>query len=73
MTPLKGMSQEPKSLCYVPQRRNMGLPKGREPYGNGVPIVVVGVTTHQRGRESRPQGKGGQVVVMERCGGARDA
>ncbi len=36
-----------------------GLPKGRERYGNGTPIVVVGVTTHHGERESRLQDKGG--------------
>jgi len=43
-------------------RTNAGSPVGREPYGDGVPIVVVGVTAHQGGRESRPQGKGAQVT-----------
>ena len=43
-------------------RTNAGSPTGREPYGDGVPVVVVGVTTHQGGRESRPQGKGAQVT-----------
>jgi hypothetical protein len=38
-----------------------GLPKRREAYGNGVPIVVVGVTSHQGERESRSQGEGEQV------------
>ena len=32
------------------------LPSGR----GGGPVVVVGVTTHQGGRESRPQGEGVQ-------------
>ncbi len=45
----------------VTNDRTTGLPKGREPYGNGVPIVVVGVTTHHGERESRSQGEGGQV------------
>ena len=35
---------------------NAGSPAGREPHGDGVPIVVVRVTPHQGGRESRPQG-----------------
>lgn len=35
--------------------------RGREPYGNGVSIVVVGVMSHQGERESRLQGKGTQV------------
>jgi len=43
-------------------RTNVGSPTGCEPYGDGVPVVVVGVTTHQGGRESRPQGKGAQVT-----------
>jgi hypothetical protein len=41
---------------------NVGSPKGREPYGDAGLVVVVGVTTHQGGRESRPQGEGGQVT-----------
>jgi hypothetical protein len=40
----------------------MGSSKGREPYGDGGPVVVAGVTTCQGGRESRPQGQGGQVI-----------
>jgi hypothetical protein len=28
---------------------NMGSPKGRESYGDGVPAVVVGVTSDQSG------------------------
>jgi hypothetical protein len=43
-------------------RTNAGSPEGREPLGNGVPVVVVGVTTHQGGRESRQQGEGAQVT-----------
>ena len=35
---------------------NAGSPAGREPHGDGVPIVVVRFTPHQGGRESRPQG-----------------
>jgi hypothetical protein len=52
--------------------RNTGWPTGREPYGHGVPIVVVGVTTYQGERESRSQGEGEQVnqisrVAEDRC------
>jgi hypothetical protein len=43
-------------------RTNVGSPNGLESYGDGVPVVVVGVTTHQGGRESRLQGKGAQVT-----------
>jgi hypothetical protein len=46
--------------------RNTGWPKGREPYGHGVPIVVVGVTTYQGERESRSQGEGEQVNQISR-------
>jgi hypothetical protein len=38
---------------YVQHQRNVGWPNGREPHGHGVPVVVSG-------RESRPQGEGGQ-------------
>jgi hypothetical protein len=40
----------------------MGWPTGRESYGYGVPIVVVGVMPHQGERESRSQGEVGQVI-----------
>lgn len=48
---------------YVQQRRTAGSPTGRESYGDGVPVVVVGVTTHQGGRESRSQGEGAQATM----------
>jgi hypothetical protein len=41
---------------------NAGSPTGREPHGHGVLVVVVGVTTRQGGRESRPQGEGAQAT-----------
>ena len=47
---------------------NAGSPAGREPHGDGVPIVVVRVTPHQGGRESRPQGEGAQVTGHPRTG-----
>src|SRR6266404_6310071 len=42
--------------------RNAGSPTGREPYGDGVLVVVDGVTSVQGARESRVQGEGGQVT-----------
>ena len=55
----------PKSReCFL--RVNVGLPTGREPYGNGAPIVV-------RGRESRPHGEGGQVFSAAEYRGMRNA
>ena len=59
---IKEMSRTPKSRSDVRQGRTRDQPSGREPQGDGVPIVVVGVTTHQGGRESRPQGEGAQVT-----------
>lgn len=47
---------------------NAGSPTGREPYGDGVPVEVVGVTTHRGGRESRPQGEGAQVTGCPKAG-----
>ena len=38
------------------------------PEGDGVLVVVVGATTHQGGRESRPQGEGAQVTGQPRTG-----
>jgi hypothetical protein len=37
---------------------------GREPYGDGEPVVVAGVTPRQGDRESRPQGEAAQVITM---------
>jgi hypothetical protein len=52
---------------------NVGSPKERELYGDAGLVVVVGVTPHQGGRESRPQGEGGQVIGYSRPGGMRNA
>ncbi len=37
----------------------MGSPTGREPQGDGVPVVVVGVTTHQGGTGEPSTGRRG--------------
>ena len=37
-------------------------PRDASPEDDGVLVVVVGATTHQGGRESRPQGEGAQVA-----------
>lgn len=52
---------------------NVGSPTGREPHGDGGLVVVVGVTSGQGGRESRPQGEGGQVIGHRESGGMRNA
>jgi hypothetical protein len=38
---------------------NVGSPKERELYGDAGLVVVVGVTPHRGGRESRPHGRRG--------------
>jgi hypothetical protein len=63
---LKDMNWAPTAVLNVIQARNAGLPTGREPYGNGAPVVV-------RGGESPSHGKGGQVSRMENRGGTCDA
>jgi hypothetical protein len=60
---VKEMNGRPTSRSIRTTKTNAGSPTGREPYGDGVPIVVVGVTSHQGGRESRPQGEGAQVIA----------
>jgi hypothetical protein len=62
MREFKVMSGTPKSCSIRATRTNVGSPKGREPYGDTGPVVVVGVTPHQGVRESRKQGEGGQVI-----------
>src|SRR5271169_1857777 len=54
-------------------KTNAGSPKGRESYGDGVPIVVAGVTTCQGRRESRLQGEGEQVTGHQERKGMRNA
>jgi hypothetical protein len=49
------MSGRPNPRYHVQDTGKLGLPKGREPYGDGAPIVV-------RGRENRPHGEVGQVI-----------
>jgi hypothetical protein len=65
MREFKEMSGAPKSLYDVWQGRTWDRLTGTSqvPYGDTGPVVVVGVTPHQGGRESRPQlGEGGQVI-----------
>jgi hypothetical protein len=70
---IKEMSGAPKSRSDVQQRRTRDQPSGREPQGDGVPIVVVRVTPHRGGRESRPQGEGAQATGCRTPGGMRNA
>ena len=65
---IKEMNGTPKSRSDVQQRRTRDQPTGREPHGDGVLIVVVEVTIHQGGRESRPQGEGAQVAGCPMAG-----
>jgi hypothetical protein len=47
--------------------------RGASPIGDGVPIVVAGVTTGREVRESRNEGEGAQVARKFRRGGMRNA
>jgi hypothetical protein len=62
----KDMNGASKLVYYVVYIRNVGLPKGRKSYGDGVPIVV-------RVRESLIQGEGEQVRYLYEKEGKRDA
>jgi hypothetical protein len=44
---------------------NAGSPKGRESYGDRVPVLVAGVMTRQGGRETRLQGEGAQATDVK--------
>lgn len=58
------MSGTPKSLYDVWQGRTWDHLTGTSqvPQGDTGRVVVVRVTSHQGGRESRPQGQGDQVI-----------
>jgi len=62
---LKEMNGPPKSCWQRMELTNVGSPKGRESYGDRVPVLVAGVTTCQGGREGRPQGEGEQVTDIK--------
>jgi hypothetical protein len=62
MRALKEMRGTPKSHCCVRQGRTWDRLRDASPIGDGGLIVVAGVTSGQGGRESRPQGEGGQVT-----------
>ena len=55
------MNGVPTSVYDVSLDRKTGWPMGGDAYGHGVLIVVVGVTPHRGGRESRLQGEAGQA------------
>ena len=61
----KEMNGLPTSCSDVRQRRTAGWPTAGDRQGHGVLIVVVGVTSHQGGQESWPQGKGAQVITTD--------
>jgi hypothetical protein len=73
MTSLKGADAAPTTRSDVSHRGNAGWPTAGDREGHGVPVVLVGVTAHRGGRESRPQGEGAQVSAMAGQGGGRDA
>jgi hypothetical protein len=65
---IKEMSGTPTSRSDVQQGRTRDQYSGREPQGDGVLVVVVGVASHQGGRESRPQGEGAKVTGRSNTG-----
>jgi hypothetical protein len=66
---MKEMNEAPTSRSDVQQRRTRDHPLVARAAGDdGVPIVVVGATTHQGGRESRLQGEGAQVTGRSMTG-----
>ena len=60
MSPLKGTDTAPTSRSHVDGRGKAGWPTGREPYGHGVAVVVVGVTPDRGAWASHAQGEGHQ-------------
>src|SRR3954471_22524381 len=66
------MNGRPTSRSIRAAKTYHGSPTGREPHGDGVPVVVAGVTTCQGGRESRATGRRGtgdrDVQRWEACG-----
>lgn len=68
MRAFKEMSGTPTSCCYVQLGRTWDRLRGASPIGDGGPVVVVGATPDQGGRESRPQGEGGQVTGHSKAG-----
>jgi hypothetical protein len=59
MRPIKPRTDALSHSDNVLHDRTAGSPTGREPYGDGNPIVVGGVTPTHGGWESQPQGEGG--------------
>ncbi len=54
---IKEMSGTPTSRSDVQQRRTRDQPSGREPQGDGVPIVVVGVAPTREGGRARQRAR----------------
>jgi hypothetical protein len=66
---IKEMSGTPTSRSIRTTETNAGSTlRVARPKGDGVLVVVVGATTHQGGRESRPQGEGAQVTGRSMAG-----
>ena len=59
---------------YVIHARNAGLPKGREPYGNGAAVVVRDGEnpSHGEGRQVDGNDRETGVSVMLQCPSSRD-
>ena len=70
---IKEMNRTPKSRSDVRQGRTRDQPSGREPQGDGVPIVVVGATTHQGDGRAVRRAKGHRWLDIEEPRGMRNA
>ncbi len=68
MRAFKEMSGTPTSRCYVQQGRTWDRLRDASLVGDGGPVVAVGVTPDQGGRESRLQGQGGQMTGHSKAG-----
>jgi hypothetical protein len=64
MRPIKSRTDTLSHPDNVIHDRTTGSPTGREPHGDGAPILVDGVTTIHGGWESQPQGEGGQELGL---------
>ena len=66
MRPFKPQTDTLSHPENVLHDRTAGSPTGREPYGDGAPILVGGATPTHGGWENQLQGKGGQGLLLAR-------
>jgi hypothetical protein len=71
VNPLKETNGAPTSREHVAYERNVGSPTAREGQGDGIAVVVVGVTSPQGDREDRSQGEAREVFAIPEDGAVR--